>query len=601
MKKKIAWLILSCLIVVALVLASCRPAAVEEEGRKVVGKVIEKKEVVKEEAKKEVVPTKEEPQYGGTLTALHLHPGVEPAFWDPAEVDYRSNVYVSPYMEQPLVGDLNFGPRGTKQWAFNDPEFVPMEFVTGQLAESWELADPLTLVYHLRKGIYFPDKPRVMSSREMTADDWVFCLNRLMEGVKGKSQGYYDRFATPGAVKALDKYTVQLKMKEYDDNWRSMAGWGYYPQIYPQEVVKAGIADWKNANGTGPFMLKDYVSGASLTYEKNPVYWGTTTIAGKEYKLPFIDRLVWPLIIDESTQIAALRTAKVDLATNVSWRYKDSLAQTNPELIIYRWQTGGFGGVAARHDVKPFDDIRVRRALSMAIDRQAYIDTQLGGEGILVSGPFAPRWPETIYTPLEKLPPSAQEVFQYNPEKAKQLLSEAGYPNGFKAEFVIIGTGTTPDLAAMLVADWKKIGVEVELKPYDYATYLGIQYMHAHKHMLWMSKGHGDPVTVLWVIGMPKQFWNPAEYNDPYFIENLKKARGTSDLAVQYQILKELNVRMIDQVAYIVTPIGYYYFYLYPWVKNHYGEFNTGCRSQGPVYARAWLDRDLRAKMTGKR
>lgn len=587
MRKKILWVLVSCLMVAALLLASCAPAVVEEE-----------EEVAPVEVEEEVVvPAKEEPQYGGTITVLAFQYGVEPQVWDPAEANWSTDYFASPYMENLVTGDFEkYGPRGTNEFPFVDFECVPIDYMTGALAESWELPSLTKIIYHIRQGVYFPEKPGVMSSRELTADDIVFCINRRLDSPKFSPvhRPYYD-YAT-----AEDKYTVAVNMVSYYGNWDLLSGWQYFTKIYPPELVDAGIHDWKNATGTGPFMLVDYVSGASLTYEKNPNYWGKTTIDGKEYKVPFVDRMTWPIIVDESTRLAALRTGKCDINQAVSWRYKETLEETNPELLRYRHVVTTFGGLCGRMDEEPFDDINVRRALSMAIDREAIIQSQLGGEGEILGGPFSLTWPEDLYTPLEELPESAQELFEYNPTEAKRLMTEAGYPNGFSTK-IQLPTGSADYIA--LVADYwhKHLGVELELEPLDYATYIYKQYSKTHGPMFYMLKGCGDPFQVLWACGTPGYAWNPAEWDDEYFIETYQQARSTPDVAEAKRLLKELNVYMIDQVPCIIMPLGYEYAYAWPWVHNWYGELNVTVRSPGQILARVWLDRDLRYEMIGIR
>lgn len=590
MKKKIVWLVVSCLMVAALVLASCAPAVVEEE----VVPVEEEEEVVEE-----VVSAVTEPQHGGTLTVLWFHAGLEPQTWDPADCNWIVDPFTSPYMENLGMGDFEkYGPRGTNEFAFTDLEYMPPEFLRGCLAESWELLDDTTTIYHIRQGVYWPDRPGVMSSREMTAEDVAFCGTRRIQSPRCP---YYENVES---ITAADKYTVVVKVKEYQENWIGAGGWGYFLKIYPPEAVDAGMHDWRNACGTGPFILKDYVSGASLTFERNPLYWDTTTIDGKEYKLPFADRLSWPIIVDESTRLAALRTGKCDIDMSVSWKYKETLEETNPELARYQWLSTTWWGLAGRMDKAPFDDIRVRRAMSMAIDRQAVIDAQYGGEGEMLGGPFSLGWPADLYTPLEELPESAQELFEYNPEKAKALLAEAGYPDGFKAEIIVSSTGTAAtDMVSMIASLWEdNLGIELELKMAEYALYYGLMIGKAHKDMYLMSKGCGDPFAVLLVVASdPAQMWNPAMFDDPYFTEMFEKARGTSDIAEAKRLLKECNVYLIDQCPYVILPVGYYYAYAWPWVHNYYGELNANTRSPGQIHARIWLDRDLRYEMVGIR
>jgi len=587
MKKKIVWLVVSCLMVAALVLASCAPAVVEEE----VVPVAEEEEVVEEE----VVPAVTGPQYGGTLTVLQWHCALEPQTFDPADRNWIVDVYTSPYMENLATADFEkYGPRGTNEFAFVDLEYVPTEFLRPNLAESWEMPDDTTVIYHIRQGVYWPDKPGVMTSRELTAEDVAFCINRQLDSPKYSpiDRPYYDYATAP------DKYTLVFKLTTYYANWALPFAWGYYTKIYPPEVVEAGASDWRNAVGTGPFMLTDYVSGASLTYERNPLYWGTTTIDGKEYELPFVDKLSWPIIVDESTQLAALRTGKCDIEEAVSWRYTETLEETNPELLKYRVLGTTWGGIATRMDTPPFDDIRVRRAMSMAIDKEAMIETLMGGEGVMLGGPYSSGWLTDLYTPLEELPESARELFEYNPEKAKQLMIEAGYPDGFKTEMVIYAE--YGDEASMLASYWKdNLGIEVELKPHDYATFVYIQYTKQHEQMYYMLKGCGDPYAVLWACGRPGGPWNPAIWDDDYFVETYQESRRTSDVAEAKRILKGLNVYMIDQCPYIVLPVSYGYGYAWPWVHNWYGELNANVRSPGQIHARVWLDRDLRYEMVG--
>jgi len=598
MKGKTLWLMVICLVVAGLLLVSCAPAPKPAPAPPPTPTPAPAPKPTP--AEKEVVaPAAKEPQYGGTLTVLHAHAGLEPQTWDPADQNWIVEPFVSPYMEHLAVGNFEEkGPRGTNEYVFTDMEFVPAEFLKGCLAERWELTDDKTVVYRIRKGVIFPARPGVMDSREMTAEDVAYCFNRsYMDNPKSSAidRPYYE------SITATDKYTVVVKLKSYYANWMLPFAWGYYTTIYPREAVKAGIYDWKKAVGTGPFILQDYVSGATLTYVKNPQYWGTTVINGKEYKLPFVDRLIWPIIVDESTRLAALRTGKADTNESVSWKYKESLQQTNPELVRYRYISTTFGAICGRMDTKPFDDIRVRKALSMAIDRKAMMTSLMGGEAVLFSSPYSISWPKDLYTPLEELPESARELFEYNPEKAKQLLTEAGYPKGFKSEMVISSPGMV-DAASMLVDYWKKhLGIEVELKPYDYTTYITIQYKKSHKALFYMSKGNGDPYAVLSAICRPGSTWNPAIWDDKYYVDTYVKSRSTSNIAEAKKTLKGLNVYVVDQCPYIILPVSYVYAYAWPWIKNWYGELNTNVRTPGQIHARIWLDRDLRAKMTGKR
>ena len=114
-----------------------------------------------------------------------------------------------------------------------------------------------------------------------------------------------------------------FQFKAYNAEWDYRFGWGYYSGIMPKEVADAGAGNWKNLNGTGPFMLCEVVQGNSNTYVKNPNYWDKDKVNGADYKLPFVDTRL-RTIKDEATYITALRTAKIDMLENIRWQNSTS-------------------------------------------------------------------------------------------------------------------------------------------------------------------------------------------------------------------------------------------------------------------------------------
>ena len=355
------------------------------------------------------------PQYGGTITQAGWKSYRPPSSWDPADWVWTLMIWYEPYLQQPLGGDfLNKGPRGTNEFAFNNSAGPPLAFQEGRLAESWTLPDENTLIFKLRKGIMWNEVPGVMASRELTAEDFAYSWGRNLA-----SESKWSSYDPIESVTATDKYTVEFKFTSYMPDWwfnvsGHLPGW-----VYPPELVKAGIGDWRNHRGigTGPFMLDDYVEGSHVSYVRNPNYWETATINGKEYEIPFIDRLVLSLVGDKTTQTAALRTGRVDMQDEVDLVQVESLKATNPEMKFTSRPSNSKYFVAMRLDTKPFDDLRVRKAMSMAIDRKGVIAAVWGGGagGELLDFPFAANMPESFYTPLEKLPKSTREQFEITP------------------------------------------------------------------------------------------------------------------------------------------------------------------------------------------
>ena len=378
-----------------------------------------------------------------------------------------------------------------------------------------------------------------------------------------------------------------------------MLGWGYYVSMYPPEMVKAGPADWRNSTGSGPWSLAKYVRGSSVTYKRNPNYWDKATIKGKKYQLPFVDEVRWLIMPDASTQLAALRTGKVDLDGGVPWQDAKSLRKTNPKMVevSYYYDSANVIGMRTDKPELPFKDKRVRRALSMAIDYQAVIGSQYGGEAILTGSVFSYGWPESLFTPFEKLPDTTKELFAYNPEKAKQLLAEAGYPDGFKTKLVYGQTGTVGDLLSLYVDYWDKIGVKVELKPHEWAAFMSIWYRRLHEEMIWVTPGTSSPAWLLNYHVVAENKRNPSAFNDPHAREMYDKALTTIDPVERAAIWKELEVYYMDQAPVILTPVARNYTIFWPWLKNYYGENSVGQLRYGPIYARLWIDRDLKKTM----
>jgi peptide/nickel transport system substrate-binding protein len=538
------------------------------------------------------------PKYGGTLTILEMYPAVNPISWDNANWVWKHGYDTGFYMEHLMMGDLQKGPRGTKQYDFLENSWIPMEYLRGELLEKWEIRKkPLEIVFHLRKGVMWQDKPGVMKARELTADDVAYSMNRLMKSPRAQKEylEFIDRF------EPIDKHTLIMHMKNWVRDWDYRMGWGFYDAVQAPEQEKApgGPNKWENATGTGPYMITDYKEGHSQTYTRNPKYWDSEIVDGKKYQLPFTDKVVMMLIKDEAIQLASFRTGKIDLMMSVDWKYFDNLIKEHPQL---KWKKVLYGvnqSMAMRMDTKPFNDIRVRQAMNLAINKKEIIDDFFKGNAVLHAYPFPSNFKE-IYTPVEKLPPSARELFTYNPEKAKKLLAEAGYPNGFsfKAQ-IATGNQSELDLAAMVVAYLAKIGVKLELEPMDYASWLSKMVRKTHSAGLFFNNGPGGPLSGIRKNFMTGQTWNPHMMSDPYLDKTWKEISENPNLTNKQadEGLKKLVVYAIEQAPAIILPQPYSYVVWWPWVKNYYGEKRVGCQRSAPIFARIWIDQELKKKM----
>ena len=155
-----------------------------------------------------------------------------------------------------------------------------------------------------------------------------------LEQEPAKIPTYFDHI---DKVEATDKHTVVFTFKQFNAEWDYRFGWGYYSAIVPKEVVDAGAKDWKNANGTGPFMLDRLRAGQPAASTARTRSTGTTRrIGGKKYKLPFVDKITYRIIKDEATYLTALRTGKLDVLESIRWSAVDELKKNAPQLQVDR-------------------------------------------------------------------------------------------------------------------------------------------------------------------------------------------------------------------------------------------------------------------------
>jgi peptide/nickel transport system substrate-binding protein len=536
----------------------------------------------------------EMPKYGGTLEIATVYATISALSWDNYDYNWKHNHDTGQVYEQLFAADVSQAKsRGGKSSLIPDA-YIPTELLRGELAEKWEVKEnPLQIVINLRKGVMFPEKPGVMKARELTAEDIVYTFNRQNSSPK-KVDSMYDYVDN---VQAVDKHTVVFNLKEFNAEWSYRFGYGYYSGIVPKEVVEAGATNWKNINGTGPFRLTEYTQGNQNTYEKNPAYWGTETINEKEFKLPYVDKLVYRIIKDEATRIAGLRTGKLDVLELVRWQDVDTLKQSAPALKWNRWLATSGTFLAMRVDTKPFDDVRVRRALNMAVNKEEIIKSYYNGHAELFAYPQHPTY-GGYFTPLEKQPDSVKELFKYDPTKAKKLLAEAGYPNGFTFKTQVCSCATDhTDLLPMVAGYLEQVGVKMEIVPMEYAAFLSAMTTRQNTAGYFMNNGHTNPTRSLHKSFVYGQVWNPSQWNDPAFTAKMDRVYLEKDEAKRVTMIDEMTTEIVDKAPYIWLPTPYWFTAWWPWVKGYEGELRAGSARPGPIYARMWVDQDLKKKM----
>jgi len=439
----------------------------------------------------------------------------------------------------------------------------------------------------------------------MTAEDVAFSIKRMFELPTCYWYGAY-RGSYPVSVTAPDKYTVVVKTPVKTNlEATALLLEISMEQIatVPKDMVlaKGNLRDWKDSCGTGPYMLVDYVAQSSATLKRNPGYWQKDPFY-PENTLPYPDRLTYLIVEDKSTRLAGLRTGKLDVSaiSDITWEDYKSLKQTAPKLMERKTLFNFPNKIYMRVDTKPFSDIRVRRALNMAVDRKAIVESYWGGNAEVLSSPLLPIPDHPFFTPLNELPATTQEMYQYNPEKAKKLLAEAGYPAGFKMN--VLCYKAQVDELSIFKDYFAKIGVDLTLDIKEYSVYVSTHSAHKHKDSVYVPEGTGASVWKLndWRSGT---VLNKAMASDPVIdkaYEAVHRWENYRDTAKRNQIYKEVYAYIIDQAYEVHFPTPYVYTMWWPWVKNYHGE-GISYGAHVVFWAYPWIDQELKQTMTGRR
>ena len=387
------------------------------------------------------------PRYGGVL---HF-PAVVRAF-DPT-VGYRP--------ELALVWDTLTEWEAT--WYFPEVQRTPM--IRKTLVTDWQMQNPSTWIFKLRQGVKFHNRPPV-NGREMVAEDVKYSYDLL----KDKAQ-YATRAAAVKSITVIDKYTLRFDLTMPDPKFYLNIVDSLSPVIVPREAVEApgGLAE--NPVGTGAFMLKEFSPGDGALLVKNPDYY----LKDKEGRqLPYVDAVRLYFTKDAATETALFRSKQLDVMRVSTLDQLYAIMKTVPDLGLYRVPSFGWGdyGMSMALEKAPFNDVRVRQALSMAINRDIVAEVINKGDAALY-GPFP--WALAGYTKrtdysYANLGPN----YQYNPKDAKRLLAAAGYPNGFdvELEWAEFQGYTFGDFAQLVARFYNDVGVRVKLKQLETSTWL---------------------------------------------------------------------------------------------------------------------------------
>ena len=433
--------------------------------------------------------------------------------------------------------------------------------VVPALAQSWDVSpDGLTYTFHLRPNVQFQTTDYFKPTHALNADDVVFSFSRMLDDsnpwhkVTGASGfPHAQSMGLPKLIKSVSKVddnTVKFELNQPDATFISILTMGFasiYSSEYADQLLKAGKQIDLNAKpiGTGPFVLKSYTKDAVIRYDVNPTYWGPK---------PKIDRLIYAITPDATVRAQKVKAGECQIA--LSPKPQDVAdAKTDKSLTVVQTPAFMTAFVALNTDRKPLDNQKVRAALNMAFDRTTYLKTVFDNTATAAVNPYPPNtWSYN----------KSVKPWPYDPAKAKNLLAEAGFPNGFSTTIWVRPTGSVlnpnPKAGAELIqADFAKIGVKADVKVIEWGELIkeAKQGQHDSLFMGWAGD-NGDPdnyLTPLFSCNAVKSGINFARFCDADLDKLIADGKATTDQAKRAKAYEAAQQIIHDQALWI--PLGY--------------------------------------------
>jgi len=511
------------------------------------------------------------PKRGGTLS-LRLW---DPPHFDPHQtISYKTHIAYSFTHSRLLKHKAGPAiPAGT----------FPIE---GDLAESWSQPSETTYVFKLRKGVRWQNRPPV-NGRELTAEDVVYSVERFRT-LKGNANAYM--LSSLDRVEAIDKHTVKFTLKEPYVWFLDMIANSHAVPIIAKECVEK-FGDLKKPEsmvGSGPWMLDSYRPNVGYTFVRNPGYF----LSG----LPYIDRIEVAVDEDNASRMAAFIAGKYDLGweyqgviNRVDWvQIKDTLKQKRPRLQTAEYPNSVMSHIYMRTDKPPFSDIRVRRAMSLAIDRKGIIDSVY--EGGAAINPPVPAALRDWSVPMDQLGEGGR-WYKYDLAQAKKLMAETGFPSGFAAtmEFTTYGSQILIDMTQLVLKGLKDIGIDAKLNTKEYGAYIATTFYGKFDSLAFGPQtGFQEPDNFLYGQYYPGELKNQSHINDPIVADMLVRQRRTQDVAKRREVIYDIQRYLAKQQYYVQMPSAIQIAVWDGALKNY--ATNVSYDYGGRLLA-AWLDR----------
>ena len=447
----------------------------------------------------------------------------------------------------------------------NGPESVEAATPVPDLAESYEVSDDgLTYTFVVRQGIKFHD------GTDMTTEDVAFSLNRIRSDGAEFQRSY--AFTPVESVEATDETTVTVTMTEPYAAFINQVATAY-TRIAPQHVIEEN-GDMKQVMvGTGPFKLDSYQRGQNFVFVRNEDYW--------EEGIPHLDSIEITIMPDNSTQLAAFTAGQIDIYDPPNYAQIETLQDTLPDIVVNEWAQFGLAGIGCNVSVAPFDDVRVRQALFLAINQDQIIEIVMTGHGA------KQRAVPAAYTgwvvPFEELPfGGGRDV-----ERAKELLAEAGYPDGFDVQCKTVYRYTQQE-ATVATEQLKEIGVNMEIIDVEYGAFLEARNSGDFELIAFGLSPFGDIEDFTKALYHTESSRNYGGWGNEELDELFAQGSQELDVSARQEIFSEVQHILAENCWVIDLPLATGAEAWHPYVKDFVSAQNP---QRGLGFREVWLDK----------
>lgn len=479
-----------------------------------------------------------EPKTGGILIQAA---NKEPPSLDPLQ---EGTIFMLIYVSSQYNGLLQYDPLDNTK-------------IVGDLAKSWKFSGGgRTITFKLHEGVKWHDGER------FTAEDVLYTLSRTKNPPKGIRSPRKIQFASIEKMEAPDANTFVLTTKVPNPSILSALAQGW-TLILPKHVMEAKGGMKKNVVGTGPYKFKKYIRGTSYEVVKNPDYF--------KKGRPYLDGMKWYVVPDMSAYVAAFKTHQINLLAGIPPIYKSHVEEIKAavkDVQVHTGQMWVFGVLWMNTEKKPWDDIRVRKAAWLAMDRQAAIKILAEGDGTLGLTLAAEGNWGLPAAEIAKLPGYRQPKDKDLAE-ARKLMAEAGYAAGLNV-VMDSRSGITDERRATFVKDQlAKIGIRAKIKLNELAKMYKIINAYTYNCVSYPNAvALDDPDDAFGRYWLPSAQWNRARLKDPKLVEMHTKQSQTVDVAQRKNLVRELEDYIIAKYPAVVLYWNMQYGLAWPEVKN---------------------------------